>query len=116
MATAQIGIAQAATRNGAAPLVRMTAAGVTPLEYTVLSGGRPRAKAPLVLGNEGAGVIEAVASPSLRWGSRVSSRDATALLRNGAWQEWLLMRPEHSGACAGRDRGHHRRPALPVAY
>ena len=39
-------------------LVRVTAAGVTPLEYTVLSGGHPRAKAPLVLGNEGAGVIE----------------------------------------------------------
>jgi hypothetical protein len=28
-------------------LVRVTAAGVTPLEYTVLSGGHPRAKAPL---------------------------------------------------------------------
>src|SRR6266850_223241 len=39
-------------------LIRVTAAGVTPLEYTVLSGGHPRAKAPLVLGNEGAGVIE----------------------------------------------------------
>ena len=36
-------------------LVRVTAAGVTPLEYTVLSGGHPRAKPPLVLGNEGAG-------------------------------------------------------------
>jgi NADPH:quinone reductase len=36
-------------------LVRVTAAGVTPLEYPVLSGGHPRAKAPLVLGNEGAG-------------------------------------------------------------
>jgi NADPH:quinone reductase-like Zn-dependent oxidoreductase len=32
-------------------LVRVTAAGVTPLEYTVLSGAHPRAKAPLVLGN-----------------------------------------------------------------
>jgi NADPH:quinone reductase-like Zn-dependent oxidoreductase len=36
-------------------LVRVTAAGVTPLEYTVLSGGHPRAKAPLVLGNAAAG-------------------------------------------------------------
>jgi NADPH:quinone reductase len=36
----------------------VTAAGVTPLEYTVLSDGHPRAKAPLVLGNEGVGVIE----------------------------------------------------------
>jgi NADPH:quinone reductase len=39
-------------------LVRVMAAGVTPLDYTILSGGHPRAKAPLVLGNEGAGVIE----------------------------------------------------------
>jgi NADPH2:quinone reductase len=29
-------------------LVRMTAAGVTPLDHTILSGGYPRAKAPLV--------------------------------------------------------------------
>ena len=30
-------------------LVRITAAGVTPLEHTILSGGYPRAKAPLGL-------------------------------------------------------------------
>jgi NADPH2:quinone reductase len=39
-------------------LVKITAAGVTPLEHTILSGGYPRAKAPLVLGGEGAGVVE----------------------------------------------------------
>jgi NADPH:quinone reductase-like Zn-dependent oxidoreductase len=39
-------------------LIRVTAAGVTPLDHTILSGGHPRAKPPLVLGNEGAGVIE----------------------------------------------------------
>src|SRR6476659_3891267 len=39
-------------------LVHVAAAGVTPLDHTILSGGHPRAKAPLVLGNEGAGVIE----------------------------------------------------------
>jgi len=39
-------------------LVRITAAGVTPLEHTILSGGYPRAKAPLVLGGEGVGVVE----------------------------------------------------------
>src|SRR5258707_2422606 len=48
-------------------LVRVTAAGVTPLEYTVLSGGHPRAKAPLVLGNEGAGVMRTPATPGSRW-------------------------------------------------
>jgi NADPH2:quinone reductase len=39
-------------------LVRMTAAGVTPLDHTILSGQYPKAKAPLVLGNEGAGVVD----------------------------------------------------------
>jgi NADPH2:quinone reductase len=39
-------------------LVRMTAAGVTPLEHTILSGQFPVVKAPLVLGSEGAGVVE----------------------------------------------------------
>jgi len=36
-------------------LVRITAASVTPLDHTILSGQYPKAKAPLVLGNEGAG-------------------------------------------------------------
>ena len=35
-------------------LVRMTAAGVTPLDYTILSGQYPMAKASLVLGTPGA--------------------------------------------------------------
>ena len=39
-------------------LLRMTAAGVTPLDHTILSGHFPLAKAPLVLCNEGAGVVE----------------------------------------------------------
>jgi NADPH:quinone reductase-like Zn-dependent oxidoreductase len=38
-------------------LVRLTAAGVTPLDHTILSDGYPRATAPLVLGCEGAGFV-----------------------------------------------------------
>jgi NADPH:quinone reductase len=76
-------------------LVRMTAAGVTPLEYMVLSGGHPRAKAPLVLGNEGAGVIEDGGKSELAVGSRVMFTGRYGVAENGAWQEWLLMRPEH---------------------
>ncbi len=34
-------------------LVRITAAGVTPLDHTILSGKFHGSKAPLVLGNEG---------------------------------------------------------------
>jgi NADPH:quinone reductase-like Zn-dependent oxidoreductase len=52
-------------------LVRVTAAGVTPLECTVLSGGHLRAQPPLVLGNEGAGVIEDAGDSGFAVGSRV---------------------------------------------
>lgn len=75
-------------------LVRVTAAGVTPLEYTVLSGEHPRAKAPLVLGNEGAGVIEDAGDSGLAVGSRVMFTGPYGVRENGAWQEWLLVRPD----------------------
>jgi hypothetical protein len=75
-------------------LVRVTAAGVTPLDYTILSGGHPRAKAPLVLGNEGARVIEDAGDSGLAVGSRVMFTGAYGVRENGTWQEWLLTRPE----------------------
>src|ERR1700704_1755292 len=75
-------------------LVRVTAAGVTPLDHTILSGGHPRAKAPLVLGNEGVGVIEGAGDSGLAVGSRVMFTGPYGVRENGAWQEWLLVRPE----------------------
>ena len=75
-------------------LVHVTAAGVTPLDHTILSGGHPRAKAPLVLGNEGAGVIEDAGDSGLAVGSRVMFTGIYGVHENGAWQEWLLARPE----------------------
>jgi NADPH2:quinone reductase len=76
-------------------LVRVTAAGVTPLEYTILSGGHPRAKAPLVLGNEGAGVIEDAGLSGLAVGSRVMFTGPYGVAETGTWQQWLLIKPEH---------------------
>src|SRR6201987_3143667 len=76
-------------------LVRVTAAGVTPLDHTILSGGHPRAKAPLVLGNEGAGVIEDAGASDLEVGSRVMFTGPYGVRENGAWQEWLLAKPEN---------------------
>src|SRR6266699_6223351 len=76
-------------------LIRVTAAGVTPLDYTILSGAHPRAKAPLVLGNEGAGVVEDAGDSGLAVGSRVMFTGPYGIRENGAWQEWLLVRPEH---------------------
>jgi len=52
-------------------LVRVTAAGVTPLDHTILSGGYPRATAPLILGNEGAGVVEDPGDSPFPVGARV---------------------------------------------
>jgi NADPH:quinone reductase len=76
-------------------LVRVTAAGVTPLDHTILSGGHPRARAPLVLGNEGAGVVEDAGESGLAVGSRVMFTGPYGVAENGAWQDWLLVRPEH---------------------
>ena len=76
-------------------LVRVTAAGVTPLDHTILSGGHPRAKAPLVLGNEGAGVVEDGSESGFAVGSRVMFTGPYGVAENGAWQDWLLVRSEH---------------------
>src|ERR1700682_3458087 len=96
-------------------LVRVTAAGVPPLEYTVLSGGHPRAKAPLVLGNEGAGVIEDAGDSGLAVGSRVMFTGPYGVRENGAWQEWLLARPEHLALVPDAMRAVVA-GSLPVAY
>jgi NADPH2:quinone reductase len=71
-------------------LVRVSAAGVTPLDYTILMGQHPRAKAPLVLGNEGVGVVEDAGDSGLAVGSRVMFTGRYGVSENGAWQDWLL--------------------------
>src|SRR5258706_3341133 len=96
-------------------LVRVKAAGVTPLEYTVLSGGHPRAKAPLVLGNEGAGVIEDAGNSGLAVGNRVMFTGPYGVAENGAWQEWLLVKPEHL-ALLPEAVGDLVAASLPVAH
>src|ERR1700680_2139955 len=52
-------------------LVRITAAGVTPLDHTILSGQFHGMGAPLILGNEGAGVVEEGGGAEFPAGSRV---------------------------------------------
>ena len=95
-------------------LVRVTAAGVTPLDYTLLSGGHPRAKAPLVLGNEGAGVIEDAGDSGFAVGSRVMFTGPYGVGENGTWQEWLLVRPEHLALSDAI--GDVVAASIPVAY
>src|ERR1700688_1368763 len=96
-------------------LVRLTAAGVTPLDHTILSGGHPRAEAPLVLGNEGAGVVEDAGDSGLAVGSRVMFTGPYGVGENGAWQEWLLTRPEHL-ALVPEAMEDVVAASLPVAY
>src|ERR1700726_157555 len=76
-------------------LVKITAAGVTPLDHTILSGGYPRAKAPLVLGGEGAGVLEEGGGTAFPVGSRVMFTGPYGVSENGAYSEWLAVRNEN---------------------
>jgi len=75
-------------------LLRMTAAGVTPLDHTILSGKFHHSKAPLVLGNEGAGVVEAGGGTDFPVGSRVMFFGAYGAFEDGAYREWVAVRKE----------------------
>src|SRR5437870_2574981 len=76
-------------------LVKITAAGVTPLEHTILSGGFPRAKAPLVLGSEGAGVVEDANASEFSVGARVMFTGPYGVSEDGAYSEYLAVRKEN---------------------
>src|SRR5256886_16108955 len=73
-------------------LVRITAAGVTPLDHTILSGKFPHPlKAPLVLGNEGAGVVEEGGGTDFPVGSRVMFFGAYGAFEDGTDSEWVAV-------------------------
>ncbi len=95
-------------------LVRMTAAGVTPLDHTILSGGHPRAKAPLVLGNEGAGVVAGSGDDQFPDGSRVMFTGPYGVFENGAFSEWVAVKKEH--LCVIPENIGDAAAGLPVAY
>src|SRR6266571_8410830 len=75
-------------------LLRMTAAGVTPLDHTILSGQFHHSKAPLVLGNEGAGVVEEGGGTDFPGGSRVMFFGAYGAFEDGTYREWVAVRKE----------------------
>jgi NADPH2:quinone reductase len=76
-------------------LLRITAAGVTPLDHTILSGEYLRAKAPLVLGSEGAAVVEEGGGSDFPVGSRVMFAGPYGVSEDGAYSEWLAVRKEN---------------------
>jgi len=75
-------------------LVRITAAGVTPLDYTILSGQFHRSKAPLVLGNEGAGTVADGGGTDFPVGSRVMFTGPYGVSEDGAYSEWVAIRKQ----------------------
>ena len=95
-------------------LLRMTAVGVTPLEHTILSGHFPLAKAPLVLGGEGAGVVEAGGGNDFPVGSRVMFTGTYGVFEDGAYSEWLAVRKETlSSLCLDLARSNRSWPRPP---
>jgi NADPH2:quinone reductase len=75
-------------------LVRITAAGVTPLDHTTLSGQFHGMGAPLILGNEGAGVVEERGGAEFPAGSRVMFWGVYGAFENGTYCEWMAVRKE----------------------
>ncbi len=75
-------------------LVRITAAGVTPLDHTILSGKFHIPEVPLILGNEGAGVVEEGGGADFPAGSRVMFWGAYGAFEDGTYREWIAVRKE----------------------
>jgi NADPH:quinone reductase len=75
-------------------LIRITAAGVTPLDHTILSGQFHHSKAPLVLGNEGAGVVEGGGGTEFPVGSRVMFFGPYGAFEDGTYSEWVAVRKQ----------------------
>src|SRR6202011_2054936 len=75
-------------------LVRMTAAGVTRLDHTILSGKFHASKAPLALGNEGAGIVDGGGGTDFPVGSRVMFFGAYGALEDGTDSEWVAVQEE----------------------
>src|SRR6202020_106893 len=75
-------------------LVRITAAGVTPLDHTILFGNFHIPEVPLILGNEGAGVVEDGGGADFPAGSRVMFWGTYGACEDGAYCEWIAVRKE----------------------
>jgi NADPH:quinone reductase len=107
-------VAKPAASDGRA-LVRITAAGVTPLDFTILSGQYSRAKAPLILGNEGTGVVTDGGGTDFPVGSRVMFTGPYGVAEDGTYSEWVAVRKQD--LCLVPDKVNDVTAAgIPVAY
>jgi NADPH2:quinone reductase len=96
-------------------LVRITTAGVTPLDHTILSGQFHGVKAPLVLGNEGAGVVDQGGGTDFPAGSRVMFFGAYGVFEDGTYSEWVAARKEDL-CLIPENVGDVSAAGIPVAY
>jgi NADPH2:quinone reductase len=96
-------------------LVRITAAGVTPLDHTILSGKFHGVKAPLVLGNEGAGVVEEGGGTGFPLGSRVMFFGPYGVFEDGTYSQWVSVRKEDLCLIPG-NVDDASAAGIPVAY
>ena len=74
--------------------VRIASVGVNPLDYTILSGKYSRAKAPLVLGNEGTGVVTDPGGTDFPVGSRVMFTGPYGVSEDGTYSDWVAVRKQ----------------------
>jgi NADPH2:quinone reductase len=96
-------------------LIRITAAGVTPLDHTILSGQFHHSKPPLVLGNEGAGVVAEGGGTEFPVGSRVMFFGPYGAFEDGTYSEWVAVRKKD--LCLIPDNIDDTSAAgIPVAY
>ena len=76
-------------------LVRVTAAAVNSLDNTVRLGYFPSSKEPpLVLGNEGVGIVERSGASGLEEGTRVMMTGTYGVIRDGTWGEYVAAGAE----------------------
>src|SRR6202789_3718303 len=75
-------------------LLRITAAGVTPLDHTILVGDFHIPEKPLILGNEGAGVVEEGGGADFPPCSRVMFWGTYGAFEDGTYSEWIAVRRE----------------------
>src|SRR5260370_8597595 len=95
-------------------LVRTTAAGVRPLDHTILSGQFHGMGAPLILGNEGAGVVEEGGGAEFPAGSRVMFWGVYGAFEDCTYCELIAVRKEE--LCLIPDTADHTvASALPLA-
>ena len=66
-----------------------------------VSGGLPRATAPLVLGTVGAGFVEDANGSALPVGARVMFTGAYGVAEDGAYREYLAVRKENLSSIPG---------------